>query len=175
MKMKSLSLNFSTLFILILSTIFFSCNKNTISHNSDTIDKLYGRWVLKEWYSEVPLDINNDGNSSTDLLMQAEKCYENYIVEMSKGDYTHTFYINQLPACSDYSSRPQRNLPPIHYNSKDNRVSLPYKYYAKYYELIELSDSTLLLKGSICNFFILSDVYRAEDCHEGILRLEREQ
>lgn len=176
MKMKLLSLDFWILFIFILSTTLVGCNKNTVNRNDKIIDKLYGRWVLKEWYSEVPLDINNDGNASTDLLIQAEKCYENYIVEITKGAYyTHALYINQLSACGGHNSRSPQNLPPAHYNFKDNRISLPYKYYANYYELIKLSESTLLLKGNICNFFILSDVYRSEDCYEGFLRLEREQ
>jgi hypothetical protein len=122
----------------------------------DPDNLIMGRWKLIEWYNDTPLDIDKDGKSSTDLLSQWNGCFKQSILEFSDTlEYAKLIYTGQ-----------NNNLRcPPNFNTNDFFGTGPWKIakepwlnnqsltfigddWSDTYEIMELSTTTLILKGS---------------------------
>ncbi len=140
MKVKHLFLPFLLFFLV-------SCNNQPTTPKNELI---LGVWKLTEWYSDTPIDINNDGKSSKDLLSQWNGCFKTSKIEFSdKFDYVKIIYTgsNENPKCppnfktNDYSTTPPWKI-------EDDELIFIGDDYFDVYQIVELTNKTLILKGA---------------------------
>ncbi len=60
--------------------LFLGCAKNS---SSEIEGSIYGSWKLVNWYNEVPIDINGDGQESTNLFAQWNGCRKESIITLN--------------------------------------------------------------------------------------------
>ncbi|MFL9844388.1 hypothetical protein [Flavobacterium rhizosphaerae] len=88
--------------LLILSFLFMGCNNDDTKKQEygNHPSMLVGQWKLVGWYSDEPLDINNDGEASTNLYSQWNGCNKNNILVLN-ADGTSQMMVLGNPENSD--------------------------------------------------------------------------
>jgi len=134
----------SIIICLIFSIAFLSTKKQEI----DT--RLIGNWKLVDWYDDIPRDINNDGNLSTDLFSQWNGCKKQstlILLEDHSGKIIYTGKINNPKCPTDYSSGSFFTTESWEITDENSLRFIGDDYYDTY-EIIELNSNFLILKGS---------------------------
>lgn len=164
-----------------LALMFFSCLLMSCNQDGHSVDKnqenpeevLVGIWKLVDWYNEVPIDINGNGDETTDLFSQWDGCRKQSLLVLSEDGTTEIVYIgeNDNPKCpSGFETNDSYSIEPWSYDEQDQSLIFTGDDYIDSYSIIELSDHTLVLDGSgfitCCDFNI--DYYTG-----GFLKFER--
>ena len=140
---------FSLLFI---SLLFLGCK----SDDNDNVEEqgqlaIIGNWRLVDWYDDVPRDINGDGNASTDLYSQWNGCRKGNILVLKEDFTTRLIYTgtNNNPKCPPgLETNDTFTIEPWYYDSSYEELVFMGSDYLDSYEIMELNDTTLVLKGS---------------------------
>jgi hypothetical protein len=129
-----------------------------IYHDPDNL--IIGKWKLVDWYNDTPLDINKDGNASTDLYSQWNGCKKHSIIEFSATlKYAKIIYTgpnNNLRCPPNFSTNDFFPTEPWEITNNQTLSFIGDDYYDRY-EIIELSTTTLVLKRS--GLFTCCDEY----------------
>ncbi len=136
-------------FILLL---LLSCVKDdSSSNNADGNISIVGTWRLIAWYDDIPRDLNDDGNYSRDLLNQWNGCKKHSAMVLNENRTGEIIYVgtNNNPNCppglqtNDFFATGTWTVdePPVIFTLIGDDYEDPY-------EIVELSDTTLILAGS---------------------------
>jgi hypothetical protein len=127
-----------------------------IYHDPDNL--IIGKWKLVDWYNDTPLDINKDGNASTDLYSQWNGCFKHSTIEffatLKSAKVTYTGPNNNLRCPPNsrtndfYYTFPWRITNPPWVISNNQILTFMGDDFLEEYEIIELSTITLILEGS---------------------------
>jgi hypothetical protein len=118
--------------------------------------KILGKWKLEAWYNDTAIDIDKDGNASTDLMSQWNGCWKHSVLEFSEeSEYAKIIYIgaDNNPEChsgiktNDFYHSPPWRIRQTNYQ-KFSELVFQGDDYQDPYEILELSDETLILKNS---------------------------
>jgi hypothetical protein len=118
----------------------------------DKIVPIEGQWELVAWYNDKPIDLNEDGKASKDLLNQWDDCYKYSTLILENNPF---YYYNALFVYTgedNPTSRPYlkhndiRILSTRQYNPKEKTLDIIHKYYVDTYKIITLNDSILELE-----------------------------
>lgn len=99
-RVKSLELIFAQKYIimklikygltLILSFFIFACSSDDNEPQPLSQNDIQGEWFLTELNASRPVDLNNDGNSSTELT-QETTCFDDMKIVFNDNAYTFTY------------------------------------------------------------------------------------
>jgi len=131
-------------FLFILLVLNGCSNNSSVSQ-----EEIFGSWKLIDWFDDKPIDINKDGQASTDLFSQWDGCKKQSILIMDKDFSGRIVYTG-----------PQDNIKcPPGFQTGDVFDTEPWTFengvltfigddYFDSYEIITLSSSTLILRGA---------------------------
>ncbi|NER11788.1 Lipocalin-like domain-containing protein [Muriicola jejuensis] len=130
----------------LLIVVFLNSCSNTT--NTDQ-DEIFGSWKLIAWYDDNPIDINQDGQASTDLFSQWNGCKKQSILVL-ENDYSGRII---------YTGPGDNDKCPPGFQTGNIFNTEPWKLengvlvfigddYFDSYEIITLNKNTLVLKGS---------------------------
>jgi hypothetical protein len=156
LKYKFMKKLFTFLFI---SLLFLGCKSDDDSvEEQEQQLEIIGQWRLVDWYDDVPRDINGDGNASTDLYSQWNGCRKGNILVL-KDDFTANLVYtgpNNNPKCpTGMETNDSFAIEPWYYDSNYEELVFMGSDYLDSYQIMELSVTTLVLKGS--GFFTCCD------------------
>lgn len=141
-----------TSFFFVIIALLLSCAGDDDSNSTKKVDNnIIGSWKLVAWYDDIPRDLNDDGNYSRDLYAQWDGCkkqskmvlYENqtgeiiYLGANNNPNCPPGFETNDLFSSGDWSV----DDPPIIFTLIGDDYEDPY-------QIIELSETTLVLAGA---------------------------
>jgi hypothetical protein len=126
-------------------------------NNSFTPEQLLvGRWKLETWYSDTPVDIDNDGTASTDLYSQWDGCYKNSEIKFNADMSTTITYTGpeNNPSCPPglIATDNWAGLPwyvePATADSPNGTIVFTGSDYLESYPIVRLTDTDLIIKGA---------------------------
>lgn len=135
----------------LLAIMLFSCNNEEAS-NQTIEESIIGSWKLVDWYDDVPRDINNDGQASTDLYSQWNGCKKQSIFILSSDHTGKIVYIgdNNNPNCPNGFESNSSYFPthPWEINEEDLSLVFMGDDFNDVYDIVELNSNTLILRRS---------------------------
>ena len=131
--------------ILFILLVLYSCSSNT---NTDQAE-IFGSWKLVYWFADNPIDINQNGQASTDLFSQWNGCKKQSILVME----------NDFSGRIVYTGAGDNVKCPPGFQTGDEFITEPWKLengvltfigddYLDSYEVITLNRNTLVLRGA---------------------------
>lgn len=134
--------------------VFSSCsNDDGNDPAADNINEpaLIANWRLVDWYSEVPIDINNDGNASTNLWDQWNGCHKFSILILNENGTSNIQYTGPAnnPKCPP-GHETDEVYEYLNWFLSDNDTVLNFDLddVSDTHEIIELSTENLVLKNA---------------------------
>ena len=141
-----------TLVITVLALLTACADDDTVK--KPTAEGLVpGKWKLVDWYADEPVDIDGDGVASTDLFSQWNGCRKNNTLILN-DDFTAQMIEPGNPDNPDCITpvKPDYIIGPWQFDENDETGALSVVFihddYFDGYEIEEITQSTLVLKGS---------------------------
>lgn len=123
---------------------------NGCSNNSNTAEvEIFGSWKLIDWYNDNPMDLNQDGQVSTDLFSQWDGCKKQSILVLERdfsGRIVYTGAQDNLNCPPGFQSGDFFNTEP--WKLDDGVLTFIGDDYFDSYDIITLNRNTLVLSGS---------------------------
>ena len=143
---------------LIVISLVFGCKNEDESIVQPQEVTIVGNWKLIEWFDDVPRDINNDGQSSTDLMSQWNGCKKQSTLVLSSDHTGKIIYNgeNNNPRCPPgFETNDFFTTDPWEIDDLNQELTLIGSDYFDSYEIVELTSESLILKGA--GFFTCCD------------------
>jgi len=160
--------------IVFLLTVVFSCGNDDESNDQDLNESIIGNWKLVEWYDDIPRDINNDGNATTDLFSQWDGCKKQSTLVLFEDNTGRIVYNgeNNNPRCpSGFETNDFFTIEPWELDESNNKFILAGDDTIDEYEIVTLNSETLILEGA--GFYSCCDA-SISYFTDGYLKFEKE-